>query len=62
LVIIVICEIVYVPIFMSIFKERKRLISYFGMITNDDIKNLIDQGDKFILDHITKFKSSDDIN
>ena len=47
---------------MSIFSERKRLISYFGMITNDDIKNLIDQGDKFILDHITKFKSSDDIN
>jgi len=46
---------------MSIFNERKLLISYFGMITNDDIKNLIDQGDIFILDHITKFKSSDDI-
>lgn len=46
---------------MSIFNERKLLISYFGMITNDDIKNLIDQGDTFILDYITKFKSSDDV-
>ncbi|CAK86810.1 unnamed protein product (macronuclear) [Paramecium tetraurelia] len=61
LVIIVICEVIYVPIFMSIFNERKRLISYFGMISNDDIKNLIDQGDTFIQDHITKFKSSDEI-
>lgn len=47
---------------MSIFSERKRLISYFGMISNEDLKILIDSGDKFIIDHISKFKSNDDLN
>lgn len=54
LLLIVICNLLYIPILVTIHHEKKLLISFFGMIYPDDIRMLVEAGDHYMRDYIKK--------